>query len=97
MERRLSRRCRAKNEFDMVLMDVQMPVMDGLKATTELRKRGYDLPVIAVSASLNTAVTAQCLQRRAWTLNHKPITRSAVLEVLAKWRGIRQEGNSRAN
>ncbi|NOR58804.1 MAG: response regulator, partial [Sulfurimonas sp.] len=39
------------NDYDLVLMDIQMPVMDGLTATKILRKEGYtDLPIIAVSA-----------------------------------------------
>ncbi|WP_241761421.1 ATP-binding protein [Sulfurimonas gotlandica] len=40
-----------KNNYDLVLMDIQMPIMDGLTATRILRKEGFiDLPIIAVSA-----------------------------------------------
>jgi PAS domain S-box-containing protein len=79
-----------QHEYNAILMDLQMPVMDGLEATREIRKlKGKEnLPIIALSA----AVLQDDLElaRKAGMNDHiaKPIDKVALQNVLAKWLSV---------
>ena len=79
-------------EYDLVLMDLQMPVMDGLEATRRLRQReaasgGRHVPVIAMTARAMEEDRAQCLAAGMNGYLSKPINQSALFEVLAQCGG----------
>ncbi len=59
--------------FDVVLMDIQMPVMDGFAATKEIRKNGYQGPIIALTAHAMKDTRADCMQYGCSAFLPKPI------------------------
>jgi CheY-like chemotaxis protein len=72
--------------FDLILMDVQMPEMDGLKATGAIREKGFDkIPIIAMTANAMKSDRENCLDAGMNDYISKPIRRENVLEVIQKW------------
>ena len=78
-----------KGKYQAVLMDVQMPVMDGLAATQELRKqerkKGTHLPVIALTAHAMQGDRERCLQAGMDDYLSKPISRDQLVGTLLKY------------
>jgi PAS domain S-box-containing protein len=82
--------------FDVVLMDVQMPVMDGLKAAAEIRRRerraGGHIPIVAMTANALKGDRERCLAAGMDDYLPKPIRSSELLQVIEGLAGPCQTG-----
>jgi signal transduction histidine kinase/DNA-binding response OmpR family regulator len=78
--------CAGTDQFDAILMDIQMPEMDGYAATTEIRRRGFaDIPIIAMTANAMKGDRELCLAAGMNDYISKPIKRETVFQILDKW------------
>lgn len=73
-------------DFDLIFMDVQMPIMDGIEATQHIRRQGFkNTPIIAMTAHALKGDREKCLDAGMNDYMSKPIKRDLVLEILNKW------------
>ncbi len=76
----------APHNIDLILMDIQMPEMDGLEATKALRDRGFNtIPIIAMTANAMKGDREICIDAGMNDYITKPIKREIVFEIIEKW------------
>lgn len=70
--------------FDAILMDIQMPVMDGCEATARLRAKGYAGPIVAFTANATNADREACAAAGCTSFLTKPVSRAVLISRLAE-------------
>jgi len=77
---------KAPEAFDLIFMDVQMPHMDGMKATRAIRDKGFEtVPIVAMTAHAMKGDREKCLEAGMDDYIPKPVKRELVFEMLEKW------------
>ena len=78
-------KCREHPEISLVIMDIKMPVMDGLQATSEIKTFRQELPVIACTAFGMSGDEKRALDAGCDDYLSKPVSKKTLLSKLQKY------------
>lgn len=81
----MARQASETGGYDLVLLDMQMPELDGYGAASELRAAGFDRPIIALTAHALAGDRQRCLDAGCNDYLTKPVDRLALVNACARW------------
>ena len=74
-----------QEKYDLVFMDMQMPIMDGIEAVSILRNQGYKVPIVALTANALQEDREKCFKAGCVDFVTKPIGRDDLFEVVSRY------------
>lgn len=80
-----------QTQYDIILMDMQMPVMDGYSATEELRKRGVTTPIVALTGNALEEDRRRCFDVGCTAFLAKPVNIDNLIQLLQELHGVGEE------
>ncbi len=83
------------NDYDLILMDLHMPIMDGFYASVQIRKNNSKIPIIAISADTLQTIKAKCEESGINDIVAKPIDQDVFYKVLMKWASFKKKTTSK--
>jgi len=83
--------------YDLVLMDMRMPVMGGIEAVTLLRQQGFKKPIVALTANAMREDKDVCFKAGCNGFLTKPVDMGLLKETVEKYLGIKATDNSQEN
>ncbi|KAK4077313.1 hypothetical protein Purlil1_12349 [Purpureocillium lilacinum] len=83
----------SSDAFDLCLMDISMPVMNGYEATVQIRNSGSRIPIIAMTAYALKGDMERCIEKGANDYLSKPVNRQLLMQKLLKWLTIPGDGD----
>ena len=72
-------------KYDLILMDIRMPVLNGYEATAKLRKSDSEIPIIALSANAMQSEIDMSIEKGCNDHISKPISQQVLLETMDKY------------